>query len=49
MSFIKLFMIVLLKIYTASKMFGKICQKAIGDTFFSNMWSVIRGGKGDWG
>ena len=47
MSFFKLIMIVLLKTYTASKTFGKICLKAIRDTFFSNMWSVIRGGKGD--
>ena len=49
MSFFKLVMIVLLKIYTAGKMFGKICLKAIGDTFFSNICSVIRGGKADWG
>ena len=27
------------------KMFGKICLKAFRNTFFSNMWSVIRGGK----
>ena len=49
MNFFKLVMILLLKIYTAGKMFGKICLKAIGDTFFSNICSVIRGGKADWG
>ena len=27
------------------KMFGKICLKAFRNTFFPNMWSVIRGGK----
>ena len=30
-------MILQLKIHTAGKMFGKICSKAIRDTFFSNM------------
>ena len=34
MSFFKLVMIVLLKIYTTSKIFGKIFLKAVGDTFF---------------
>ena len=48
MSIFKLVMIVLLKIYVAGKIFGKICLKAIRDTFFSNMWSVVGGGKGDW-
>ena len=33
MSFSKLLMIVLLKIYTADKVFGKICLKTIRDTF----------------
>ena len=37
------------KLYVAGKIFGKIYLKAIRDTFFTNMWSVIRGGKGDWG
>ena len=37
-------MIVLLKIYAIGKSFGKICLKAIRDTFLSNMWSAIRGG-----
>ena len=46
MSFFKLFMIVLLKIYTTGRIFVKICLKAIRDTFFSNMWSVIKGGRG---
>ena len=49
MSFFKLFMTVLLKIHAAGKIFGKICLKAIRATFFSNIWSVIRGEKGDWG
>ena len=49
MSFFKLVIIALLKIYTASKIFGKICLKAIRDAFFSNTWSVIREGKGDCG
>ena len=49
MNFFILAMIVLLKIYARSKIFGKICLKAIRDTFFSNMWSVIRGGKGTGG
>ena len=35
-----------MKMHTAGKMFGKISLKAIRDTFFSNMWSVIRGGTG---
>ena len=48
MSFFKLVMIVLLKIYAAGKIFGKLCLKAIRNTFFSNMWSVISRGKGDW-
>ena len=39
----------LLKIFAAEKIFSKICLKAIRATFFSNMWSVIRGGKGVWG
>ena len=41
----------LLKIYTADKIFGKICLKAIRATFFFNiyMWSVIRERKGNWG
>ena len=34
----------LLKIYAAVKIFGKICLKAINATFFFNM-----GMKGDWG
>ena len=42
-------MIVLLQIYAAGNIFGKICLKAIRDIFFSNMWSVIREGKEDWG
>ena len=37
-------MIELLKIYHAGKIFGKICLKAIRDTFLSNMWSKIKGG-----
>ena len=41
MSFFKLVMIVLLKIYVAVKIFVKISLKAIRDTFFSNMLSVI--------
>ena len=49
MSFFKLVMIVLLKIYAAGKTFGKICLNAITDTFLSDMWCVIRGAKGDWG
>ena len=53
MSFFKLVMIVLPKIYAAGKIFGKIfgkiSLKAIRDTFFPNMWSVIRGGKENWG
>ena len=49
MSFFKLVMTVLLKIYAEGKIFGKICLKAIRATFFSNIWSVIRGEKGDWG
>ena len=40
MSFPKLFMIVLLRIYTARKSFDKICLKAVRDTLFSNMCSV---------
>ena len=48
-SFFKLVMMVLLKIYVAVKIFSKICLKAIRDIFFSNMLSVIRGGKEDWG
>ena len=48
MTFFKLVMIVLLKIYAAGKIFGKIYLKAIRNTFFSNMWCVISGGKGDW-
>ena len=40
-------MIVLLKIYAADKIFGKIGLKAIGDTFFFNMWPVVRGGTGE--
>ena len=34
MNLSKLVMIVLLKIYAAGKFFGKICLKAIRDTFF---------------
>ena len=49
MSFFKLVMIVLLKKYATDKIFGKICLKTIRDTFFSNMRSVIMGGKGNWG
>ena len=49
LSFSKLVMIVLLKIYAARKFFCKICLKAIRDTFFPYMWSVIRGGKGNRG
>ena len=48
MSFFKLVMIMLQKLYATDKTFGKICLKAIRETFSSNMWSVIRGGKGDW-
>ena len=48
MSFFKLVKIVLLKIEAAGKIFGKICLKAIRNTFFSNMWSVISRGKGGW-
>ena len=41
MSFFKLVMIVLLKIYGTGKIFGKICLKAIRDTFFSiyGLWA----------
>ena len=39
-------MIVLLKIYAAGKIFGKIFLRAVRDIFFSNIWSVIRGGIG---
>ena len=46
-SFFKLVMIMSLKIYAADKVFGKICLKAIRATLFSNIWSVIMGGKGD--
>ena len=35
-----------MKMHSAGKMFDKISLKAIRDTFFSNMWSVIRGGTG---
>ena len=48
MSFFKLVMIVLLKIYVAGKVFGKIYLKAIRNTFSSSMWSVISGEKEDW-
>ena len=34
MSLFKLAMILLLKIYTAGKIFGKICLKAFRDNFF---------------
>ena len=44
MNFLELAMILLLKIYAAAKIFGKICLKGIRSTFFSNMWSVIKGG-----
>ena len=47
-SFFKLVMIMLLKIYPADKIFGKVCPKVVRATLFSNMWSVIKGGKGDW-
>ena len=30
--------------HASGKIFGKICLKAIRDTFFSKMWSVIREG-----
>ena len=43
MRFFRLVMIVLLKIYTAGKIFGKMCLQAITNAFFSNIWSVIRG------
>ena len=46
MNSFKLVMIVLLKIYAAGKIFGKNGLKAIRDTFFSNTWSVFRGGTG---
>ena len=46
MSSFKLVMVVLLKIYAAGKIFCKISLKNIRDNFFSNMWSVIRGGIG---
>ena len=36
------FMIVWLKVHTTGNIFGKIWLKAIRDTFFSNMWFVIR-------
>ena len=49
MSFFQLVMILLLKIYAPVKIFGKICLKAIRDTFFSNILPVIRGEKEDWG
>ena len=39
-------MIVLMKIYAAGKIFGKIFLRVDRDTIFSNMWSVIRGGIG---
>ena len=32
--------------YAANKIFGNICLKALRDTFFSNMLSVIRVGTG---
>ena len=40
-------MIVKLVMYAAGKIFVKICLRAIGDTFFCNMWSVIRGRIGE--
>ena len=43
--FSKLVMIVLLKIYTTGNSFGKMCLKAIRDTIFRNLGSLIRGGK----
>ena len=46
MRFFRLVMIVLLKICTTDKIFGKISLKTIRDTFFSNMWSAISGGTG---
>ena len=42
MSFFKLVMIVQLKIYATGKVFGKMCLKAIRDTFFPICGSVIR-------
>ena len=36
-------MILLLKIHASCKIFDKICLKAIRDTFFPNMWFVIKG------
>ena len=33
-----------LNIHTAGKIYGKICLKAIRDTIFPNMWSMIRVG-----
>ena len=29
--------------HASGKTFDKICLKAVRDTFFSNIWSVIRG------
>ena len=45
MSFSKLVMTVLLKLYAAGNIFVKICLKAIRDTFFSNLslWEVQGG------
>ena len=37
-------MMVLLKMGAIGKVFGKICPKAIRDTFFSNILSLIIGG-----
>ena len=36
-------MILLLKMHASGKIFDKVCLKAIRDTIFSKMWSVIRG------
>ena len=32
--------------HATDKIFGKICLKAIRDTFFPNMWPEITGGTG---
>ena len=42
MSFLKLLMTVLMKMHASGRIFEKFYLKAIRDTFFSNMWSVIR-------
>ena len=46
MGFFKLVIIVLLKVYSTDKIFGKICLKTIRDIFFPNMCSAISGRTG---